>query len=196
MCVYQTSFVKKEVIFIEIWKDIEGYEGYYQVSNYGNVRGLDRYITCKNGIVHFCKGMILHQHIKYGRGTLPRYQVNLCKNGKNSMVLVSRLVAKAFIPNPNNFPQVNHKDEDPSNNHVDNLEWCTNYYNMTYGTRIEKITKLIQKKVNVYDLEGNYINTFDSLKEAGIALNCDNSSITKVCKGKKKHHKGYVFRYA
>lgn len=189
-------YKEKVKINTEIWKDIEGYEGLYQVSNLGRIRSLDRIIIRKNGMQLPLKGKILSQHIKYGNGTLPRYQVNLCKNNKNSMYLVSRIVAKAFVQNPNNLPQVNHKDENPANNNVDNLEWCTGEYNMKYGTRLERISKSLQKKVNVYDLNNKYLYTFNSLKEASKILNCDHSTITKVCKGKVRQCKGYIFRYA
>lgn len=180
----------------EIWKDVVGYEGRYEVSSFGRIRSVGRYIERKNGIIIYAKSKILKQQIKYGKGTLTRYQVNLYDGSNNKMFLVSRIVAKAFIPNPNNLPQVNHIDEDPSNNHVENLEWCTEHYNMTYGTRIERITKSLQKKINVYDLNNNFITSFESIKEAAKELNCDNSCITKVCKGYEPYHKGYIFKYA
>lgn len=180
----------------EIWKEIVGYEGRYEVSSFGRIRSIGRYIDRKDGSRIYLKSKILKQQIKYGAGKLVRYQVNLYNGIKNNMLLVSRIVAMAFIPNPDNLPQVNHIDENPSNNHVENLEWCTGYYNMTYGTRIERTIKSMQKKVNVYDLNNNFITSFESMKEAAAKLNCDNSSITKVCKGKVSQHKGYIFKYA
>ena len=115
----------------EIWRPIEGYEGLYEVSSYGKVRSLDRYDS-RN---HFRKGKVLSL-VKNKEGYL---QVNLCCNGKNKMFLVHRLSAQAFIPNPDNLPQVNHKDEDKTNNSVDNLEWCDCSYNNNYGTRKDKV---------------------------------------------------------
>lgn len=118
---------------MEIWKDIEGYEGLYQVSNYGRIKSLARKVFVSNP--HFTgyrhtKEKILKQGIT-GMG----YEfVILRKNNKNHQIYIHRLVAEAFIPNPNNFPEVNHKDENPKNNHVNNLEWCTHKYNGTYGT--------------------------------------------------------------
>ena len=120
----------------EIWKDIPNYEGLYQVSNIGNVRTLDKYVnsSIKNNDKVKRKSQILKQYNK--RGYL---QVTLTVNNKRHYFGVHRLVAQAFIPNPNNFPQVNHKDENPLNNNVKNLEWCTAKYNCNYGSRNSKI---------------------------------------------------------
>lgn len=106
----------------EIWKDVSEFEGLYEVSNLGRVRSIDRIIVRRNGILLPLRGKILPQYEKYGNSTIPRLQVNLSKEGKCYSKTVSRLVAKAFIPNPDNLPQVNHKDENPANNCVDNLE--------------------------------------------------------------------------
>lgn len=132
----------------EVWKDIECYEGYYQISNLGNVRSLDRYIPVRNSIGRrFIKGRIVPQQKRIARGEEGYCTVSLSKFGKNTLFLVHRLVAKAFIPNPNNFPDVNHKDEDKHNNHVSNLEWCTTKYNNTYGTARERSAAKTRKKL-------------------------------------------------
>ena len=195
MCV---NIYNKEVKKIEeIWKDVVGYEGLYQVSNLGRIKSLNRYIKTKNNSILHVNEKILKQTIKYGAGKLPRPQVNLCKNCKNNSLLVSRIVAKAFLPNPDNLPQVNHKDENPSNNNVNNLEWCTEEYNHNYGTRNERQAKSLQKKIIAYDKDTNIcIGIFNSIKEAAKILGCDDSCITKVCKGKNKYHKKYIFKYA
>lgn len=127
----------------EIWKDIKHYEGLYQVSNLGNVKTLDKYVNSgiKNNNKVKRKGKLLKQYNK--RGYL---QVTLTHNNKRKYVGVHRLVAQAFIPNPNNLPQVNHKDEDPLNNHVENLEWCTAKYNCNYGNRNSKIPNITSFK--------------------------------------------------
>ena len=148
---------------MEVWKDIKGYEGTYQVSSYGRVRS-------KNGIRK-------PQRDKYGY-----YQIGLHKNGNRKFFKVHRLVAQAFIPNINNFPQINHKDEDKSNNKVNNLEWCTNKYNMNYGTRNEKAGNSISKKV-ICVTTGE---KFSSAKKAGEKYNVDQSSIAKNCRNKLK----------
>lgn len=179
----------------EIWKDIIGFEDLYEVSNLGNVRSKDRIITCKNGVQINLKGKILPQYIFYGKGSKPRLRVNLSKNSKQYTKSVHRLVGEAFIPNPNNYPQINHKDEDPSNNNVDNLEWCTTEYNHNYGTRNTRQAKSLEKSINVYDLDHNYINSFDSIKKCAEYYHLDNSAITKVCKGKNKSCGNMIFEY-
>ena len=108
----------------EIWKDIEGYEGYYQVSNFGNVRSVDRVIEYSDGVKRLRKGRILKPY-KNRDGYLT---CDLRKNSKHKISKIHRLVSEAFIPNPSNLPEVNHKDEDKTNNCVDNLEWCTRSY--------------------------------------------------------------------
>ena len=115
---------------MEIWKDIVGYEGMYQVSNMGRVRSLDRIIVYKDGRVWNCKGRILSIHDN-GKG----YKfVRLSKYGKPKQEYIHRLVATAFIDNQDNLPEVNHKDENKENNCVYNLEWCSREYNHGYGT--------------------------------------------------------------
>jgi len=116
---------------IEEWRPIEGYEGLYDVSSYGRVRSLDRYDN-RNC---FRKGHILKQS-NDGRGYM---SIVLCLNGIFKRYLIHRLVAQTFIPNPDNLPQVNHKDENKSNNRIENLEWCNQKYNNDYGSRKERI---------------------------------------------------------
>lgn len=125
---------------IEIWKDIEGYEGLYEVSSYGRVRSLQRTRKGSYGSIRIVYEKILNHKIdKDGYHT-----VSLSKEGKMKYIRVHRLVAQAFIPNPDNLPQVNHRDEDKSNNCVENLEWCDAKYNSNYGTAKERMlnTKL------------------------------------------------------
>ena len=109
---------------IRVWKDIKGYEGLYQVSNLGEIRSkhTGKWVKLKCSSVN------------------KRYRkVILCDNEKREAKLVHRLVAEAFIPNTNSLPYVNHKDENPSNNMAVNLEWCTQKYNMNYGTVKERV---------------------------------------------------------
>ena len=114
----------------EIWKDIEGYEGLYQVSNLGRVKSFPRKGT------HTTKERIL----KLTKSNKNYVIVILKNNYIQKAKSVHRLVAEAFIPNPNNLPQVNHKDENKLNNKVDNLEWCDNIYNCNYGTRNKRLS--------------------------------------------------------
>ena len=115
----------------EEWRPVVGYEGLYEVSSYGRVRSLDKY----DSMNRFLRGRILRLFTD-GLGYL---RAQLYSNSKRKSFLVHRLVAQAFIPNPDNLPQVNHRDENPSNDNVDNLEWCDGKYNVNYGTRIDRI---------------------------------------------------------
>lgn len=120
---------------MEEWRPVVGYEGLYEVSNTGQVRSFDRYVKYSNGRIHLHKGKVLSPSIR----TDGYLVVVLSCNGKHKMCLVHRLVTEAFIPNTDNLPQVNHKDEDKTNNSVENLEWCDNKYNMNYGTRKRRV---------------------------------------------------------
>lgn len=180
---------------IEIWKNVPEFEGLYEVSNKGRVRSVDRVIMRSNGYPLPLCGKILPQYEKYGNSEIPRLQVNLSKEGKCYSKTVSRLVAKAFIPNPDNLPQVNHKDENPSNNYVDNLEWCTCEYNHNYGTRNKRHVQRLKKQVDMFDINNNFIKRYNSIQEAAADIDGDPSSITKVCKGKYQNHKNYIFKY-
>ena len=115
----------------EIWRPIEGYEGLYEVSSYGRVRSLDKYVKCDYEKYRLHKGKVLSP----GKDKDGYLSVVLSCNGKLHLKKIHRLVAEAFIPNPDNLPQVNHKDEDKTNNRVDNLEWCNRKYNCNYGSR-------------------------------------------------------------
>ena len=131
----------------EIWKPVVGYEGYYEVSNKGNVMSLDRIVTGKAGGIYIKKGRMLKPGNSRGYDV-----VTLYKNKKIAYKFIHKAVAEAFIPNSNNLPEVNHKDEIRSNNDVSNLEWCTKKYNMNYGTRNERAGKAISKA-----LKGKYV---------------------------------------
>lgn len=115
----------------EIWRPVVGYEGLYEVSNTGRVRSMDRYVKCDYERYRLHKGKVLSP-AKDKDGYLV---VSLHFNGKKNTIKVHRMVAEAFIPNPDNLPQVNHRDEDKTNNRVENLEFCTAKYNLSYGTR-------------------------------------------------------------
>lgn len=115
----------------EIWKDIPGYEGYYQVSTLGRIRDVDRVITRSDGNIMTRSGKIR----KLDTTTKKYPYIGLHKNNKLATLVVHRLVARVFIPNPDNLPQINHKDGNKFNNHVDNLEWCTNQQNVLHAMR-------------------------------------------------------------
>ena len=125
---------------IEEWRPIVGYEGLYEVSNTGQVRSLDRYDN-RNC---FRKGKVLSP----GKNTKGYLFVILTCNGKRKTINVHRLVTEAFLPNPDNLPEINHKDEDKTNNSVDNLEYCDRSYNINYGSRKDKVRDTAIKNGN------------------------------------------------
>lgn len=175
-------------IIMEIWKDVESYKGYYQVSNLGNVRSLTRSFTRSDGKVKTFQGKLLTT-----KAEPSGYKhVNLSKHGKAHSVRIHRLVAYAFIENPNNYPCINHKDENKQNNTVDNLEWCTYQYNLTYNDKqLKRATK-----VDRYAKDGAYINTYISLTEAQRDTGADQRNIGACCRGKIKSCGGYVWKYS
>ena len=174
----------------ELWKDVEGFEGYYQVSTWARVRSLDRWVTYKDGRSRLCKSFILPLR-KNHKGYL---RANLSKNGKTKSAFVHKLVAEAFIPNPLNLPVVNHKDEVKDNNYPYNLEWCTDDYNRHYGTAIKRRAEKLSKKVYQYDLQGNLINVWASTMDCD-RNGYDHRTISDCCLGKRKAHKGYIWSY-
>lgn len=195
----------------EIWKDVVGFEGVYQVSNLGRVRSL--------GFDIWHKGRILKPHLD-SRGYY--LMVGLNRNKHPHHKNVHRLVAEAFIPNPNNYPCVNHKDECKTNNNVDNLEWCTYEYNMNYNngaamkraikTRYErhdvrelvaktKATKIkngslsAEKPVNQFTWGGEFVARYISATEAGRRTKAQTHVISKCCRGLCKQAGGFVWLY-
>lgn len=178
----------------EIWKDIIGYEDSYQVSNMGRYRSKDRYRAVCGGSQRLIKGKIL-KPIVCANGYL---EASIYNNQKRNVILLHRLVAIHFIPNPYGLPEVNHKDENIANCSADNLEWCTSKYNANYGTRNERCHANNPQKiaVNQYDMNGNYIKTYESISDAGRAVGVDYSAIIRVCKGKQQHSMGYKWKYA
>ena len=160
------------VIDGEVWDN-------YEVSNLGRVRSLN---WRNSG-----KVKVLKQHDN-GKGYL---QVALSGGGTTKYYLIHRLVVNAFIPNPNNYVEVNHIDENKSNNHVDNLEWITHKENMNHGTRTERSTKIRSKKIRC--IETNEI--YNSMAEVERKLGLNQGSISRVCNGKRKTCGGYHWEY-
>ena len=145
----------------EIWKDIKGYEGQYQVSNFGNIRSLDR-LVYQQGRMQNYQGGSMNSFLNNSG----YYTIRLSKDNHKKDFLVHRLVAEAFLPNPYNLPCINHKDEDPLNNHVDNLEWCTREYNTNYGTATLRRALKMGHRLAQYDKNGNFITSYYSIREA------------------------------
>ncbi len=174
----------------EIWKPVVGHEGLYEVSNLGNVRRLSTKGTSGTGN-YAREGRVLRIR-KNNKGYS---MVDLWFDGKREQKLVHRLVAEAFIPNPENLPEVNHRDENPSNCNSDNLEWCNHLYNSRYGNRNEKIGKANSKVVLQFDTEGVFLKRYCSTMQAQRDTGIGNSRISECCNGKRKMAGGYIWRY-
>lgn len=168
---------------IENWRDIEGYEGFYQVSNMGRVKSLGRWVNTKGDSVKFNKERIL-KPVKDKDGYLI---VGLNKGGSKKMHKVHRLVLNAFIPNPNNLPEVNHIDEDKTNNRVSNLEWMTSKDNTRYSQAVA---------VNQYTLDGKFIRRWECMVDIQYQLGFNHGYICHCCKGKYNSAYGFIWRYA
>jgi len=173
---------------MEIWKTHSEFN-WIQGSNLGRIKTIDRYVPCGNH-KQFIKGHILKQY-HTNSGYL---FVQLSVNGKHINRLVHRLVAKIFLPNPDNLPEVNHKDCDQTNNNIDNLEWCDSSYNSQYREKYG----VSQTEAQGHPLFAVELNTqevlyFRSQREASRELNVDQSSITRVVKGKQKTVGSYWF---
>nr|DAM25038.1 MAG TPA: homing endonuclease [Caudoviricetes sp.] len=175
----------------EAWKDVKGYEGYYQVSNYGRVRSVDR-VDMRG---QHRKGKVLANSLNSGGYLL----VDLHRDRKVKYCLVHRLVAGEFLSNPNGLPEINHKDENITNNKVSNLEWCSHSYNINYGTRNEKAGKAIarvqEKPIYVIAPSGHHY-CFGSIKKAAELLGLSRGTVSKCLIGRQKHHHGFAFEYA
>ena len=187
----------------EIWKDILGFEGIYQISNLGRVKSLGRYSVQK----HWIDEKILNVfYKKYGYA-----DVSLYLDGKRVHKYVHKLVAEAFLPNPNNLPEVDHKNRNPKDNRVENLRWCThkgNYENQLTRKQMkiaqtgkklsEKQIENMSKKIDVF-FNGELLYTFKSYRDLDdnsdkiIGTKLWNVYAREVIKGKRKHYKGFTF---
>lgn len=188
----------------EEWKDIEGYENLYQVSNLGRVKSLG------NGKSNKSKLKIMKTNLNHKGYPM----ISLCKDGKSKGYSVHRLVAQAFIPNPDNLPQINHKDEDKTNNRVENLEWCTNEYNHNYGTRIERVRQKqignpkmktclgkfgkdnpTSKPIIQFTMDGELVRMWFAAKDAQREMGYNDKSISQCCNGNRHTHKGFKWEF-
>lgn len=192
---------QNEVINLEgeIWRPVVGYEGVYEVSNKGRVKSLIR----GKGILKPDKHSNGYVSVELFRG----------KEVKSKRLTIHRLVALAFIPNPNNLPFVNHKDESRDNNCVENLEWITHRDNLLYGTASQRRIahtdysdpkraeiarangKAVSRPVDQFTRSGEYIQSFESAKAASIATGAHHSHLLECCMGKLETSGGYIWRY-
>lgn len=163
------------------WRDVAGFDGLYKVSNRGNVYSVERISSQGNK----CGGFTLKPAI----ASIGYLQVKLYENGIRKHKYIHRIVAEAFIPNPNNYPEINHKDENKTNNHVENLEWCTRKYNVNFGTAIERAAQTQSKKVRAVNVETGEVLTFNSAEEAG-NKGYSSGVVYKACSGVYKSGNG------
>ena len=176
----------------EVWKDVHGFEEAYQVSNFGRIKRKER--TDSNNRTH--KERIMSPSM-YSNGYM---NVELRMNNKKRRTSVHRLVAEAFIDNPLNLPQINHKDENKANNHVSNLEWCTAQYNIRYNDGVKRRRNTAILKSNVvckYNMKGEFIEKFDCATDAAISVNGKCSEIVSCCHHRPHSlsYKGYMWRF-
>ena len=174
----------------EIYKDIEGYEGRYQVSNMGNVMSLNYRGTGKKRI------------LKQGKTSWGYLQVGLSKDGKTKWYTLHRLVANAFLSNPQGYKEINHKDQNKENNIVSNLEFCSAEYNINYGDRTERVAEKLtnnpkkSKAIIAIDIVTGLILEFPSAREASRQLKVNRSGIVACLKGRGKTCGGFYWFYA
>lgn len=173
----------------EVWKPVPGFEGYYEVSNY-------------------C--VIKNRHGRIIKPTIDaknRARVELWKNNKGKKYLIYRLAMQAFVPNPMNLPEVNHRTEDPTDNFIfvnpdgtvdlekSTLEWSSKHDNYFYGSHLERIAQKTRKPVLQYDFRGNFIKQWKSLTEIEETMGWFASNISKACRGKLPRAYGFIWKY-
>ena len=177
----------------EIWKDVVGYEGLYQVSNLGRVKS----VITWNGYEYLKKEKIM-KPFENKRGYK---SIGFTKDGKTITYRLHRIVAQAFIPNPENKPIINHKNGVKSDNRVENLEWCTYSENTIHAI---KTGLMVPKKggqdkrsvsVNQFDKSGQFIKKWDSISEIKRELNYDKKAIISCCKGKLHYNTAYGYKW-
>lgn len=187
---------------MEEWRDVVGYEGLYMVSNTGRIKACEKV----DQLGHIRKEKYLKPGKSGDKNSYQALKVRLTKDGVGNFCMVHRLVAEAFIPNPDNLPEVNHKDENPFNNNVENLEWCTHAYNITYGTaRARAGQKNSVKLKNRPDqskwviklsLDNEILHFYPSTQEAARQTGLFRTAISACCRGKARTHGGFTWKFA
>lgn len=175
---------------MEIWKDIKGYEGLYQVSNEGRIKSVDRTIETSNTTRHY-KGKIIKQHLS----TTKYWYVDLYNNGIRCRYKIHRLVATAFVENPNNYNVVDHINGNRNCNKAENLRWCSQQQNNSFKIYRERQLNNPLKSKQVYQYKNNkLIAIYPSTMEAERNGFC-NGSVSACCRGIQKKYKGYSWSY-
>lgn len=172
----------------EIWKDIKDYEGLYQVSNLGNIKRVQRKRYDRNQLLEEKIIKVIFPKNKW----YPYF--SLCKNGVAKNHYLHRVLAIAFIPNPNNYPCINHIDGNKQNNNLNNLEWCSFSHNNKEAHKL-KLNRGTAKTTLQFDKQGNFIKEWFSTRQAEKQLNIANGNVSACCIGNKKSAGGYIWKY-
>ena len=175
---------------VEVWRPVRDFEGLYEVSNLARVRSVSRWVQAGT-TKRLAKSTILKSH------PLPSgyLTVTLKDKGRTATVTIHRLVAEAFVPNPNNLQDVNHKDEEKTNNLPSNLEWCDRKYNINYGTGKYRKTENYRKPIEQLTLDGKHVAYFESARQAARVTDYKQSRLWEALSGKRKTAYGYQWRY-
>ena len=173
----------------EEWRDIKDFEGLYQISNLGRVKSVARIV--KRGTNY---KPVAERLLKFGGKERGSYFVILSKDGHTYTRYVHRLVAQAFLPNPNNLPVVNHKDENPLNDVVTNLEWCTWSYNNSYNDLRKRAAECKRKPILQYSKDGEFIREWSHAREASETLGISKRAIYECCVGRSKTSGGFIWK--
>lgn len=180
---------------METWRSIKGHEG-YEVSSYGQIRSNERQVHYKDGRIGNFPGRILKAAVSKKGYERLRLSYVREDGGYGRMVQVHRMVAEAFLPNPECKKQVNHKDANKRNNHVDNLEWATNLENHKHKLENNLYPEShMPKRVGKFDMEGNLIEEFDSLYSAAQSVGSRQWEVSRCASGQRKSHKGYAWHF-
>jgi len=181
----------------EIWKDVPGYEGVYQASTLGQIRSMDMHIPIRGGL-QLRRGRILKPIVNIDG----YYTVMLCIYRKRKIWRVHKLVGITFIPNPQGFKIINHKNEIKTDNRACNLEWCDTRYNINYGDRTakaraaRKLNKRGFKPVVQMSMDGSLLNVYESVASAARLTGCHQGAISNCCIGRAKSSGNYRWRFA
>jgi len=194
---YSANFKDMTNIQEEIWKDVIGFEGLYEVSNNGRVRSLPREFIKSDGTWMRTRGTVIHQNTTHDGYA----QIILLKNGRKHTKKAHRYVAIKFIENPNNLPQVNHIDGNKKNNHVSNLEWCDGKHNQQHAVRTGLRKKYFgadhwnSREVYQLSFDGFLVGVYPSIVEAAKSVNRDVTTVHKVLIGTRKSCAGFKWTY-
>ena len=175
----------------EEWRDVVGYEGLYQVSSEGRVKSLERTCNAKGGSKRTVKERIL----KPGLDKDGYLMIGLWAGGKRKMLKIHRLVCQAFHENPENKSEVNHVNEDKTDNKAVNLEWCTRRDNCNHGSRNERAAKALGKPIAQYTRDGELVKVWPSTMEVQRQTGFSQGNISEVANGKRKTAHGFIWEY-